>query len=83
MSINRAALEKAIAMLEQAGPAITARQIMAAAANIDRAIAPGTYALLKQTPTGMQRDESTGKQYQDYTVTAEDIAAYIAALKTL
>lgn len=78
---NAQGLAKAVAMLEGAKATITARQIMAAAANIDRSFAPGSYALLKQTEVGIKRDEASGKQYMDYTVTADDIGAYIDALK--
>jgi len=77
---NAAALTKAVAMLDGARATITARQILAAAANIEQHMAKGSYSLLKQTELGYKRDES-GKQYMDVTVTADDIGAYIDALK--
>lgn len=77
---NAQGLAKAVAMLEGAKASITAQQILAAAANIDRSFAPGSYALLKQTELGIKTNEA-GKQYMDVTVTAADIGAYIDALK--
>ena len=77
---NAQGLAKAVAMLEGVKATITAQQILAAAANIDRSFAPGSLALLKQTETGIKRNEA-GKQYMDVTVTAADIGAYIDALK--
>jgi hypothetical protein len=77
---NAQGLAKAVAMLEGARASITEQQIRAAAANIDRSFAPGSYALLKLTYVGMDRD-ADGKQFEVFTATPAAIDSYIAALK--